>query len=87
MKDEVPGSRYAVRDDGWIDQELLNFWHTEHFLTHAVASRPLLLILDGHCSHVKPETIRYAKEYNIVVFCLPAHATYTRMPTVVFLVH
>ena len=80
MKDEVPGSRYAVSDNGWIDQELFHFWLTDHFLTHAVASRPLLLLLDGHSSHFKPETIRYAKEHNIVVFCLPPHTTHECQP-------
>ena len=28
MKDEVPGNRYAVSDNGWIDQELFHFWLT-----------------------------------------------------------
>ena len=76
MKDEVPGSRFAVSDNGWIDQDLFHFWLTEHFLTHAVASRPLLLLLDGHSSHFKPDTIRFAKEHGIVVFCLPPHTTH-----------
>ena len=38
MTDEVPGSRYAVSDKGWIDQELFNFWLKEHFLTNAVSN-------------------------------------------------
>ena len=74
-KDKVPGSRYAVSDNGWIDQDLFHFWLTEHFLTHAVSSRPLLLLVDGHSSHFKPDTIRFAKEHNIVLFCLPPHIT------------
>ena len=75
MKDEVPGSRYALSDNAWIDQELFHFWMTEHFLNHAVAARPLLLLLDGHSSHFKLETIRFAQEHGIVVFCLPPHTT------------
>ena len=80
MKDEVPGSRYAVSDNGWIDQDLFNFWLTEHFLTHAVSSRPLLLLLDGHSSHFKPDTIRFAKDHNIVVFCVQPHTTHECQP-------
>lgn len=80
MKDEVPGSRFAVSDNGWIDQDLFHFWLTEQFLVHAVASRPLLLLLDGHSSHFKPETIRFAKDHNIVVFCLPPHTTHECQP-------
>ena len=59
MKDEVAGSRYAVSDNGWIDQELFHYWLTDHFLAHAVASRQLLLLLDGHSSHFEPETLRF----------------------------
>ena len=28
MKDELPGTRYAVSDNGWIDQDLFHFWQT-----------------------------------------------------------
>ena len=80
MKDEVAGSRYAVSDNGWIDQELFHYWMTDHFLAHAVASRPLVLLLDGHSSHFKPETIRFAKDHNVVVFCLSPHTTHECQP-------
>ena len=79
MKDEVPGSRYAVNDKSWIDQELFHFWMMEHFLNHAVLARPLLFLLDGHSSHSKPETIRFAQEHGIV-FCLPSHTTHECQP-------
>ena len=80
MKDELAGTRYAVSDNGWIDQDLFHFWLTEHFLENAVASRPLLLLLDGHSSHFKPDTIRFAKDHNVVVFCLPPHTTHECQP-------
>ena len=80
MKDEVAGSRYAVSDKGWIDQELFHYWMTDHFLTHAVASRPLLLLLDGHSSHFRPNTIQFAKDNDIVVFCLPPNTTHECQP-------
>ena len=94
MKDEVPGSRYAVSDKGWIDQDLFHFWITKHLLDHGVAGRPLLLLLDGHSSHFKPETIKFAKDYDIVLFCLPplplkvhwryvCHSFYQKHPTAV----
>ena len=61
MKDELAGTRYAVSDNDWIDQHLFHFWLTEHFLENAVANRPLLLLLDGHSSHFKPDTIRFTR--------------------------
>ena len=37
---EVNGSRFTVSNNGWIDQELFNFWLTDHFLPNAPSHRP-----------------------------------------------
>ena len=79
-KGEVPGTRYGLSSRGWTDQELFQGWLVEHFLQHSVSSRPLLLLLDGHSSHFEPETIRIAKEENIIIFCLPPHTTHELQP-------
>ena len=79
-KGEVPGTRYGLSDSGWIDQELFHGWLAEHFLAHAIGSRPLLLLLDGHSSHFEPKTIRFAKENGVIVFCLPPHTTHEAQP-------
>ena len=80
MRDEVVGSRYAVSDSGWIDQELFFYWLSEHFLVNAVAARPLLLLLDGHSSHFEPTTISLAESSEIILFCLPPHTTHECQP-------
>ena len=80
FKGEVPGTRYGLSDSGWIDRELFHLWLSKHFLTHAIGNRPLLLLLDGHSSHYEPETIRFAKENDIIVFCLPPHTTHEAQP-------
>ena len=38
---KVSGSRYAVSDKGWVDQQLLFYWLKEHFLQNAVSQCPL----------------------------------------------
>ena len=51
VKGEAPGTHYSLSEKGWIDHhELFKGWLSRHFLTHAVAGRPLLLQLDGHSS-------------------------------------
>ena len=80
MSDEVSGSRYAVSNKGWIDQDLFFHWMQEHFITNAVSHRPLLLLLDGHRSHFQPKTIELAQEKGVVVFCLPPHTTHECQP-------
>jgi len=53
-KNEVPGSRYGLSDNGWINSDLFEGWLVEHFIRFAVPGRPLLLMLDGHSTHYKP---------------------------------
>lgn len=79
-KGEVAGTRYGLSDSGWIERELFHGWLAEHFLRHAVGNRPLLLLLDGHSSHFEPQTIRFAKENGIIVFCLLPHTTHKAQP-------
>ena len=51
MADEVDGTIYGLSPSGWMDGELFQEWFHYHFLRHAPAARPLLLLLDGHLSH------------------------------------
>ena len=83
-KGEVPGTRYGLSNKGWIDNVVFKDWLENHFIKHAVASRPLLLLLDGHSSHyvldtlkfAKEKDIKFAKEKDIIIFCLPPHITH-----------
>jgi len=52
----------------------------EHFLTHAVGARPLLLLLDGHSSHYQPRLFEYAREFCVIMFCLPPHTAHESHP-------
>ena len=79
-KGEVSGSRYGVSDKGWVDQELFYYWLKEHFLENAVSQRPLLLLLDGHSSHFEPCSIQFAKDNEVIIFCLPPHTTHECQP-------
>ena len=78
-KGEVPGTRYGLSDKGWIDHVLFKHWLENHFIKHAVATRPLLLLLDGHSSHYVLETLKFAMEKDII-FCLPPHTTHASQP-------
>ena len=39
-------TKYAHSENGWIDIDLFEYWFNNHFLTHAVSSRPLLWAQD-----------------------------------------
>ena len=49
-------------------------------LQHAVSSRPLLLMLDGHSSHYMLELVKLAAENSVVIICLPPHPTADSQP-------
>jgi len=77
---EVPGTLYGMSDSGWMDSELFSNWFSSQFLKHAVSSRPLMLILDGHSSHYTLELIKTATENDVIIFCLPPHTTANSQP-------
>ena len=77
---EVPGTMYGLSGNGWMDGEIFSNWFTHHFLVHAPASRPLLLLLDGHSTHYNPSFIRQAAEEKVIVFCLPPNTTHLTQP-------
>ena len=79
-KGEVPATLYGMSSSGWMDQELFADWFLYHFLEHAVKSRPLMLLLDGHSSHYTLELVKLAAEHQVVIFCLPPHTTADSQP-------
>ncbi len=79
-KGEVPGTLYGMSDSGWMDQELFATWFSNHFLQHAVTSRPSLLMLDGHSSHYTLDLIQSAKDNDVVIFYLPPHTIADSQP-------
>ena len=73
---EVPGTCYGLSDNGWMNSEIFENWFIHHFLVHAPASRPLLLLLDGHSTHYCPGFVRMAAHERVIVFCLPPNTTH-----------
>ena len=79
-KGEVPATLYGMSYSGWMDQKLFSDWFLHHFLKHAVTSRPLMLLLDGHSSHYTLELVKLAAQHDVVIFCLPPHTTADSQP-------
>ena len=71
MKDGPPGTKYANSENGWIDTDIFKHWFNDHFLIHAVSSRPLLLILDGHNTYYQPYICQEARKSEVIISCLP----------------
>ena len=51
------------------------------FFLHSIPpTRPVLLIQDGHVSHMSVELIELARANNIHLSCLPSHTTHILQP-------
>ena len=75
---QVPGTAYGLNaKSGWINGEICRDWYHKHFLLHAPAARPLLLLLDGH---FEPDFIREAASQGVIVFALPPNTTHVCQP-------
>ena len=61
--------------NGYMDLELYCLWFELIFLKYASSERPLLLIQDGHKSHITIELIDKAKENDVEIMCLSPHTT------------
>jgi hypothetical protein len=59
-------------------------WFTKSFIPQATAhngsGKPILLIFDGHKSHILNEMIQLALNNDIELLCLPAHMTHKLQP-------
>ena len=54
--------------------------YIEHFVNSIPPLRPVLLILDGHKSHVNYSCVNFCHQNNILLYALPPHTTYILQP-------
>ena len=60
----------------WITQEMYLEWF-KFFIASIPYARPVLLIKDGHSSHITLEVIELAHANNKHLLCLPPHTSHT----------
>ena len=71
---------YARSESGWIDTELYLAWMKKFFLKFIVPERPVLLLTDGHKTHINIDVIDLCRDNGISLFCLPPHTTHALQP-------
>ena len=78
-----PGTAGTISKSGWSNSDIFKKYLREHFLLYAQGlseNQPILLIYDGHKSHVSLSVIEWAKSQNIVILVLPAHCSHILQP-------
>jgi len=75
------GALYGTSENGWMDTNLFSSWFKKGFLTWTKdLPRPLLLIFDGHMSHISVEVICLARQNDVHLLCLPPHCSHLLQP-------
>ena len=75
----LPDTWYGHSENGWMTTPVFHEWFTR-FVEVTKSTRPLLLLFDGHLTHMSIPTILLAMEENISLLKLPAHCTDTMQP-------
>ena len=79
-KNGPTGGLYAVTASGWMQDSVFESW-MKYFVGHAKnLQKPILLIYDGHGSHMTYLTIATARENGIIILCLPPHTSHALQP-------
>jgi hypothetical protein len=77
-RDPIKGMTYAVSDSGWMNTEIFESWFTNFI--KVVPQRPLLIIFDGHKTHLGLPLIHRARQEGISLLKLPSHTTSKLQP-------
>ena len=74
-----PGTIFETSPKGWINKDIFFRW-LDFFIKSIPKARPVLLIYDGHSSHISIEVIEKARKNDIHLLCLPSHGTHILQP-------
>lgn len=70
-------------DNGWMDSQLFCDWLTSVFIPavdERQVKRPLLLLVDGHSTHITLQASDICLANGIVLYCLLEHASHVMQP-------
>ena len=78
-----PFTLFGVSDSGWMEQANFHNWFEKMFLNavdHLLETGPVVLIMDGHGSHILLKLIQSARKHNVHLIAVPAHTTHITQP-------
>ena len=64
---------YARNESGWIYTELFLAWLKKIFLKLVVVEHPVILLTNGHKTHINIDVIDVCRENDVTLFCLLPH--------------
>ncbi|CAF4787899.1 unnamed protein product, partial [Rotaria magnacalcarata] len=80
-KNGFPGTRCNFSSTGWVEKPIFYDWLSRHFLPSVeFIKKPVLLIYDGHYTHISTRIIKLAMTNGVQLECLPPHSTTILQP-------
>lgn len=78
----MKSSTFGAAESGWSNSVFLLQYLQSHFVKHVLGGldESVLLLFDGHRSHVSVAAVEWANEHNIVLHILPAHTSHILQP-------
>ncbi|XP_053395668.1 jerky protein homolog-like [Mercenaria mercenaria] len=76
-----PGSVGTVTESGWSNSAVFMEYLEQHFLKHvSTKDHPVIILFDGHKSHVNLTLSTWGEANNVVFFVLPPHTSHVTQP-------
>jgi len=76
-----PGTMYNCTKSGWMEDYVFEEWLVNGFLPYVDnVPKPVVLIFDGHGSHLTAASATAAREANVQIICLPPHTSGALQP-------
>ncbi|KAL7286615.1 hypothetical protein TKK_0000245 [Trichogramma kaykai] len=82
LKDAPAGAWAEFHKSGYMQTDIFTRWF-EKFIefTHATPENPVLLLLDGHSTHIKNlKILDLAQDNGVEILCFPPHCTHKMQP-------
>ncbi|CAL4214375.1 unnamed protein product, partial [Meganyctiphanes norvegica] len=78
MLNGPPGTQYNTTISGWMDSERFTDWLPlfDESLKKKNIKKPIVLLMDGHGSHVNLQVVEEAKKRDIILVKLPPNASH-----------
>ena len=81
MAGSSPGSAFTLSETGWFNSIIFEEYLKTHFMKFAPhGHEPILILYDGHSSHISAPLIDWARKKNIILLVLPPHSSHLTQP-------
>ena len=75
-----PGTVMGFTSTGYMREDLFQMY-LDHFIQSIPPTRPVLLMLDGHSSHISYTIVDFCRNNGILLYALPPHTTHVLQPS------